>query len=236
MPERRAVFIFSLIAIVVYAALTWAWAWSPVQRAYRKHFQAVGNVAFSQFWFWPQASASFVDPESETYRSQVNAKLPMGMELPAGFKLPEAAGVNDTVMLLQNNHVPGSPGFVRTSSRLIGFAPTAVLISLVIATPINLKKRWWLLFWGLIVVHIAIVLRLTVLLLDAGFADPAKKYALFHPGAFMADVINRARIIGADDPTFAYVLAVFVWVFVLFLIQCWYEWRPGKSKKAQEEA
>ncbi len=230
MLKRSAVIWFSLIAIVVYSALTWAWP--SFENLYTAHFRAVGNIAFSQFWFWPNAKVDFLDLKSETLRAQVNAKLPAN--LPDGFELPKPQGVSDTLMILRNKNVPGSAGFLRTSSRLIGYTPTAVLFSLVLATPIAWKRRWWLLFWGMIVVHVAVVVRLTALLLDAGFADPSKKYALFEPGRFMADIIDRADLILADNPTFSYVVAVFVWVLVLFLIQCWYEWRPDRSKDDQK--
>jgi len=232
MLQRRAVIWFSAIAIVVYAALSLAWAWPPFERAYTAYFRAVGNVAFSQFWFWPNAEVHFFDLKSETLRTQVNAKLPAN--LPDHVELLKPHGEVDTLLLLQNNHVPGTPGFMRTSSSMIGFAPTAVLIALALATPIAWKRRWWLLFWGLIAMHLAIVVRLTALLLNAGFADPAKKYALFHPGGLTADIIARTRVILADNPTFSYVVAVFIWVLVLFLLQCWYEWRPGRSRDDQK--
>ena len=229
MLQRRTVTRFSVIAIVVYSTLTWAWP--SFEHLYAAHFRAVGNIAFSQFWFWPNAKVDFLDPKSELLRAQVNAKLPVN--LPDGFELPKPQGVRDTLMLLKNGDVPATAGFLYTSSRLMGFPPTAVLISLVLATPIAWKRRLWLLFWGVIAVHAAIIVRLTALLLDAGFADASKKYALFRPGEFMADIIGRARVILADNPTFSYVIAVFVWVFVLFLVQCWYEWRPGRSKDDQ---
>lgn len=230
MLKRKAVTRFSIIAIVIYSALTWAWP--SFEHLYTAHFRAVGNVAFSQFWFWSNAKVDFLDPKSKTLMIDVKAKLPGA--LPDSFELPKPQGVKDTLMILKNRDVPGTAGFLYTSSRLVGYTPTAVLFSLVLATPIAWKRRWWLLFWGMIVVHVAVVVRLTALLLDAGFADPSKKYALFEPGWFMADIIDRADLILADNPTFSYVVAVFVWVLVLFLIQCWYEWRPDRSKDDQK--
>ena len=44
------------------------------------------------------------------------------------------------------------------------------------------------------------------------------------PGNFMRDLIERAGVILADNPTFAYIVAVFVWIVSLFLIQLYYEW------------
>ena len=215
MLERKAVTRFSVIAILVYAVLTWTWP--TFDHLYARHFRAVGNIAFSQFWFWSNAKVDFLDLNSETLRREVNTRLPAS--LPDDFQLPQAGGVADTLMILKNRDTPLKPGFLRTSSRLIGYTPTAVMLSLCLATPIAWRRRWWLLFWGMILVHLAIVVRLTALLLDAGFADPAKAFAIFRPGKFMADVIARADTILADNPTFSYNLSVFIWVVLLFLIQ-----------------
>lgn len=222
MLQPKVVIKFSLIATAVYAVLSWTWPmFAP---AYARYFQGFGNVAFSQFWFWPQGEVDFLDLklEPDALRRKVNVKLPA--PLPDAFKLPKAAGVVDTLMILKNRDVPAVPGFVRTSSRLIGYTPTAVLLSLVLATPIAWKRRWWLLFWSMLLVHVVVAIRLTALLLRAGFADPQKQYALFHPGALMQDLIHRGGVILADNPTFAYIVAVFVWIAAFFLVQLWYEW------------
>jgi hypothetical protein len=44
------------------------------------------------------------------------------------------------------------------------------------------------------------------------------------------DLIERAGVILADNPTFAYIVAVFVWIVTLFLLQCWYEWRESRRE------
>ena len=137
MLQRKAVTRFSVIAIVVYSALTWAWP--SFEHLYTAHFRTVGNIAFSRFWFWSNAKVDFLDLKSETLRAQVNAKLPG--KLPDGVELPKPTGDMDTLLILRNKDVPASLGFLRTSSRLIGYAPTAVLFSLVLATPIAWKRR-----------------------------------------------------------------------------------------------
>jgi hypothetical protein len=57
-----------------------------------------------------------------------------------------------------------------------------------------------------------------VLLLKGGFADPAKKYALFHPTEFWQDVWRRAGEVFANNPTFAYVVPVFIWLLTVFVV------------------
>jgi len=226
MLQPKVVIKFALIATAVYSILTWTW---PVfEPAYARFFRGFGNVTFSQFWFWPQAGVDFLDLTSDGLRAKVNTKLPA--PLPEGFELPKGQGVTDTLLILKNRNVPAVPGFLRTSSRLIGYTPTAVLFSLALATPIAWSRRWWLLFWGMILLHITIAVRLTALLLDTGFADPDKAYALLHPGGFMRDLIERAGVILADNPTFAYIVAVFVWIVALFLLQLWYEWREQRAE------
>jgi len=149
--------------------------------------------------------------------------------------LPRAEGVRDTLLVFQNRTTPASPGFLRTSSRVVGYVPTAVLVSLVVATPVGWKRRGWLLLWGIALVEVFIVLRLTALMLHTGFADADKAYALFRPGPFAADVIARCHTVLADNPTFAYVAPVFLWLIVLLGFEIWaslrHRWRETATQR-----
>lgn len=228
----KAVARFALIAIVVYAVLTWAYP--SFQRAYAATFRSFGNAAFSQFWLWSEASVDFIDLQADDLTAQVNAKLPAA--LPRGFQLPRAEGVRDTLLVFKNRNTPANPGFLRTSSRIIGYTPSAVLFSLVLATPIAWKRRGWLLLWGMALVHLLILFRLTALMLHTGFANSEKAYALFRPGAFVSDAIARINTVFADNPTFAYVAPVFLWLMVLLGFEVWStvrtKWNDAAAKNA----
>jgi len=213
--EPRRVAKFAFFVLLFYSLLTVPWAgWDS---AYAAGFRAGGNAVFSRFWFWPQATAKFLNLKSPTLFDDIDAVTPGN--LPKQFKPPQSEDVvQDTLMVLMNNDVPGSIGMLRTSSRPIGYWPTAVFLSLLLATPIRWKRKLIALAVGLLLVHGFVAFRVTVLLLKGGFADPAKKYALFHPTAFWQDVWRRAGEVFADNPTFAYVVPVFIWLAVVFLV------------------
>lgn len=212
-PKRIAKFAF--LVLVFYTLLTWPW--SGWDATYGSWFRSGGDTVFSRFWFWPQATVKFVNLRSPTLFGDIDAVTPG--TLPPKFKPPKPDDVvQDTLMVLMNADVPASIGMLRTSSRPIGFWPTAVFLSLMLATPI----RWWrkliALPLGLVLVHAFVAFRVTVLLLKGGFADPAKKYALFHPTEFWQDVWRRAGEVFADNPTFAYVVPVFIWLTTVFAV------------------
>lgn len=213
----KTVLKFGIIAAIVYSVLTLGWHSLNLKNAYAPWFRGFGNVAFSQFWFWSQATVEFIDAEAPDLNERVNGVLPG--RLPEGFQVPGAQRDRDTLLVLMNRNAPGTPGFFRTASRITGYAPTAVMISIALATPIIWRRRLWTLGWGLVLIHAFILARLTIILLHAGFAVPDKAYALFRPGPFMRDVLKRADVVLADNPTFSYLVPVFFWVMILFGFQ-----------------
>jgi hypothetical protein len=177
----------------------------------------VGNRVFSRFWFWPQASVTFVNLRSPTLVADIDEVTPG--TLPARFKAPEPEDVvQDTLMVLQTKDAFGSLGMVRTSSRPIGYWPAAVFVALMLATPLPLIRRLIGLIVGLLAVHAFIALRVSIMLLKMGFADPSKKYRIFNPSPFWQDLWRRLDEVFADNPTFAYVVPVFLWLLIVFLL------------------
>jgi len=122
------------------------------------------------------------------------------------------------------------PGLLRTSSRIIGYTPTAVMFALALGTPVAWKRRGWVLVWGMFLVHVFILVRLTVLILNGGFADGAKRYALFRPGPFMTNVLDRVDVVLCDDPTFSYLVSGVLWVLVLIGFEIWTSFRARRAK------
>ena len=216
MLQPKTVLRFAFFVFVIYAGLTLLW--TVMDRTYASCFRSFGNVVFSQFWVWPQGRVHFIDLHTSDLRREVNAVLPV--PLPQPFTLPGHEGVKDTLLVLKNRDTPANVGFLRTSSRIIGYTPTAVLVALILATPTKWKRRLWLLVWGMFLVHLFIALRLTVFLLNSGYAAD-KPYALFHPGAFWSDVLDRAKTVLADNPTFSYLVSVFLWLILWIGMQIW---------------
>lgn len=277
MLEPRSISRFALGVIFVYAILTWCYP--GLEHVYARWFRAFGNTTFQQFWVWSSAGVSFVDLRSDDVLAEVNKTLPAA--LPEGFKLPERNRDRETLLVIKNRNTPANVGFSRTSSRVMGYAPTSIIIALAIATPAllrnwkkeeddevdpdaricpsktcghandrarrecetcgtplrgpkawlvaatptpeqfakNMKTRVVVLIVSLLLVHLFIMVRISALVLNQALADPSKSYALFRPGNFMRDLIGRADTILADNPTFAYVAPVFVWLLSLLLIE-----------------
>jgi len=207
MPSPKQIFGF-FVLVLVYCALLLA-PWPGLDGAYAAAFRAGGNVVFHRFWFWPEGWVRFVDPDART-----------AVDLPPGVRLPAAEGVKDTVMILENRSTPRFLGFLRTSSREVGYKPTAVLIALMLATPTSWRRRGKSLLWGLLLVHGFILLRLTVTLVANGFGAD-KGYALFHPAEFGMTVLDKLDTVLLMDPTVSYVAPAFFWFLLAFRPSQW---------------
>ena len=224
MPPPKTILLSATIGIVVYVLLMVPWAgWD---REYAALFRTGGNAVFSsRFWIWPEANVHFLDLHSPTLVDDLQAALPPELHLPPRFKPPGPVGVKDTLLVLQNQEMPMSPGLLRTSSRMIGYSPTALFIALAMATPVALTRRVWVLLWGLLLVHVFIAFRLTLYVTSVGFAIASKKYHLFEPSEFWFGTLERATDVFMDNPTFCYVVAIVIWALVLVALGTWSRWR-----------
>lgn len=230
MPSPKLIIRFAVLVVVFYTLLMIPWP--GLERGYAGIFRSGGDALFSRFWFWSSGNVRFLDLHSEKLFEELDAATPG--QLPRGVKLPEAAGVKDTVMVLMNSAKPGTFGLLRTSSRYLGFEPTAAVIALSLATPIVWRRRTWVLLWGLFWVHLFIALRLT-LTLGGEFFNPAKKYALVELSPFWLKTLGRAGEVFSDNPTATLVVAMFIWLVAVVGLFGWSAWR-GQAKKAGEPA
>lgn len=220
MPQPKAVIRFALLWLVIYSPLAFLpSAWPAWKHAYAELFRTGGNAFFSQFWVWPQASVRFLDLSSSTLVADIDAVLPD--KLPPGFKPPTPNREQDTLLVLRNRHTRGSIGMLRTGTHMMGYGPTTVLIALLLATQVGWSRRGWSLVWGMLGIHLLIAVRLTVLVTNNGFAAPGKRYALFHPGPLVSSLLTRADEVLADNPTFAYVAPVCLWLLILLGFRAW---------------
>ena len=222
---------FAVLVVVFYALLMIPWP--GLERGYAGIFRAGGDAMFSRFWFWPSGNVRFLDLHSEKLFEELDAATPG--QLPRGVKLPEAAGVKDTLMVLMNSAKPGPLGLLRTSSRYLGYEPLAAVIALSLATPIVWRRRIWVLLWGLFWVHIFIALRLS-LMLAGEFFNPAKKYALAHASEFSLKTLGRAEEVFSDNPTATLVIAMFIWLIAVVGLFGWSAWRSKPAASEVEAA
>ena len=198
LPPKRLGRFFLLVAII-YAALMAPWP--GVQSGYAGLFRTGGNVVFSRFWLWSDAGVRFIDLES----------LEPG-DLAPGTPKIEATGTLDTLMELRKRGAP-KLGYLRISSRYVGYGPTVVVIALVLATSIPWSRRGWALLWGMVWIHLFIVLRVTLTLLAGGFAAD-KEFAIFAPSVFWMGVLTNMEKLLSDNPTVSFVVPAFIWFLV----------------------
>lgn len=203
--------------LVLFCALLLVIPWPGLGRAYGCLFRSFGNVVFTRFWFWPEARVRFFDLRSPTLVRDVKLQAALGPGAHFDFKPPPATVVLDTLMLLKNEGEGrvATLGFVRTSSRSLGYWPTAFFLALALATPMPWKRKGWALLWGLLLVHGFIAFRLTLVLLQKGFAAD-KSYALFHPAPFWANLLEHVEKVAVHNPTASFAAAVFIWLVVAF--------------------
>lgn len=212
-PKRIAKFAglsFLFLVLLLYP-------WSGWEARYASLFRAGANVVFQQFWFWPQASAKFLDLNAADLQEQALAAASPLVPNKGRLPLEKPDGVKDTLVLLKNVD-PTKPGLgqTRTTSRLIGYWPTAFTVALVLAT----SMKWWrkiiALIAGLFLVNCFIAVRVSVMLLKAGFADPAHRARIFQPSDSWKDVLRGLDEVIADNPTFNFVAPVFIWLVAVF--------------------
>jgi len=198
-PESFAWFV--LRALLVYALLMVPWP--GLKEAYAAVFRGIGDVAFGRFYVWSDSGVRFIDLRS----------LKPGDLAPGVPRLP-VTDAFDTVMELRTRGAP-QVGYLRTSARYVAYLPTALLAALCVTAPCPRRKRGSALLFGLVLVHLFILLRLTLTLLAGGFAAE-KAYAIFHPGPFWHGVLTRLDGVLADNPTVSYIVPTLIWFVVMY--------------------
>lgn len=201
------------------AALIGYWpAWQKGSQAY---FRGLGDASFEQFLVWPHASVHFLDLNAPDLINDIRGKAPP-LTLPDSFAVPHRDKVMDTLMLLKNID-PSRPGLgqFRTSSRLMAYWPLLTMLCCALATPWPWRRRIWLIVWCLVLAHAFIIVRLVILLMQAGFADPKKSYRLFDMSPFWFEKLKRFDSVLNDNPTVGFIAAVFLWLLVVVAMELW---------------
>lgn len=234
MWDRKRIIQFGVVFAVVYGGLMVLR--TPLADVYAGLFRAGGNIAFSRYVFWKDGSVRFVDlqlPRSQLF-SEVDRNT-LGM-LPVTTPILTPKGDFDTLMLLKNRTM-GDFGMLRTSSRMVGYTPTAVIFALFLATPTAWRRRLVGLLIGLLLVHGYIFIRLAIDLAtgDWGFGS-AKPYALFSLGDFWSGVLTRVSEVVAENPTVYLGVSVFLWLLVNILSGSFTAFRRTAEAEAESSS
>lgn len=180
---------FFILVLIFYGLLMAPWP--GVRKAYAACFRAVGSMVFG----------SFGAPDSVRFR-------------PAS----QDGGEWDTEIVLSNPHT-GAVGTVQHNSRRMGYVPTAVLISLVLATPLSWSRKSRALLWGLLLVNAFVALRLALVLLrDLSRDDPL---CLFDLSPFTLKVLAWAvrALVMSHGSYFGF--PVLIWILATFRRSDW---------------
>lgn len=230
MLDFKHILRFSVVVVILAALLFYPWTF--VERTYARAFQAVNTQLFSRFWCWSAGQAVFIDLHAPDVFARVDAATPGVLD--AKFRPLPPTNVLDTLVILMNHDPGGGVGQFRVTSRLLGYWPTAWLLILVFAKPLLFRRKAWALLWGMLLLHAFLAFRVSIKLLEAGFADASKKYALFRPGEFGADVLQRLHQIFVEDPTVSFIIPTVIWFLVAFTRQDWAALRELTAQGAEE--
>ena len=158
--------------------------WSGRMAVYSDVFQAVGNVICKPFG--RQYSLRFIPP-------------------PPG-KMVQACQAEFT------NRTRNASGTLPLDTQREGYAPTAVVVALVLATPIPWRRRWRALLGGVLAVQGFVALRVTLLLLAWISGDNPIAALTLSP--CWTQVLNQALAVLVKAPPSVYVVPLFIWILV----------------------
>ncbi len=135
---------------------------------------------------------------------------------------PEEHGHRDLSMILVNRMRMADPDggtHAQSTSRHLGYMPTAVLVSLVLATPLGWIRRAWSLLWGLLLINVFVVMRFgSVLLYKFHGEEP---HCVYNLGTFGTWLVETTFVLLAVVPATAYVVPLFIWMAVMFRREDW---------------
>ncbi len=186
MVPRKLIAVFFLKLLVVYGLLMAPWP--GLQDAYRRFFHITAQTTFGSFG--SQGTVEFrpiYDDDTEG---------------------------NDLGAILEKKGVKGVAA-IAMRTRFVGYISTAVIIALVLATPIPWRRRARALLLGLVLVHLFIAVKLVFWLLD-GYTEPGHPLALYAPSPFWKSVIHETNLELTLAPATSYIVPVFIWIVATF--------------------
>lgn len=128
-----------------------------------------------------------------------------------------APGQDNALILV--NHETGARGTQPINSRLLGYVPTALLIAMVLATPIPPRRRAMALGWGLLLVHLYIGMRIAAIGLSIATGDPP--LALLEAAPVVRGVIVFLAGLLGDSMMGCFLGSIFIWIMVAFRSRDW---------------
>lgn len=172
-------------------------AWLVIGPMYATAFRAAGNVAFGSFG--ANAAVDFhapaiADATGESGRSG-------------------GSGGMESEVSLSNTRTHARVHRL-ISARFLGYVPTVMTASLILATPIPIRRRWRALAWGLALIQLYVALRIWLMLL-AGFSGDSA-VATFSLGGFAESVLSSLFGLFSVSIIGCYLGPILIWILVTF--------------------
>lgn len=96
----------------------------------------------------------------------------------------------------------------------VGYSPAAFLTALLIATPMPLRRRALAWMWGMLLLHAAIALKLSIYIVLMFSTDP--RVIMFSLSEFWQTTLAELKRLVLFAPFFALVVPTFIWILVTF--------------------
>ena len=155
----------------------------------------------------------------ETYRDLFSAGGEAVFRLigpTGGVRLLSHDGGDPAATTIQVTHQEiGAEVSMGINSRQVGYLPTAVLVALVVATPLPWIRRLGNLAGGLLAVHAFIGVRLWTMILYGAYRDISSA-ALSDPTLWDKTVAAVVLFVGVGQPI-SYIVPILIWALLSFL-------------------
>lgn len=129
------------------------------------------------------------------------------------FVATKKSGDNPDCRLMLS-HRSRRTGVETPLSSNVGYSPAAFLMALLIATPLPLRRRALALMWGMLLLHAAIALKLSIYIVLMFSTDP--RVVMFSLSEFWQTTLTELKRLVLFAPFFALVLPTFIWILVTF--------------------
>jgi len=172
---------------------------SPVgDKLYADYFRS-----FGRFFFY-----SFIDKGAVGF---VELKKPEQPKFTSEIRLANRKVMDEAL----DNNMGYRDGRSQVSSWYTGFLPTALVLSLILATPlIGLRRKMVALLWGLLLIHVFIWFQLYVQILYEFDRNEFLQVVSFPP--FRQKVMNSLHYLFVESMGTRFIVPVFIWIFATF--------------------
>ncbi len=201
MNYNRQLLKFVATFVVMYAVFVFPWP--GVKSLYNAYYRTVGNILYSQ-------------------NQSPNCKIRVEkLEPPQGQHDIKIVAVNNSIDNLDGQIKPVTLGIL--NSRQAGYTSMAVLLSLILATPIQWRRRGIAAAIGLVLINIFISLNLAIYI-EKMLIDYAGNLQLHVSGLWTRVILFLNRLI-ENNITLIYFLPILIWILLCFRADDWKKFR-----------